>query len=191
MKSRSREIGSLDCRIALKFDRHIDQQQCCQGACQISERSDKSKYKSRGFETLRDLMIRCLIKYWNRVQFIYCNTIFNDQWLQIPHSFFLQEAGTHAANRPFDINTMMTLLTHELGMSYACLVKISNVLSLPLMHLKTFQRHDKKVTGEIDGKILGGVPIKSPRTWWSYRFGNSHYNLIMLRRSYDCPNFIM
>ena len=40
------------------------QQQCCQGACQISERSDYSKYKSRSIETSRDLMIRCLIGYW-------------------------------------------------------------------------------------------------------------------------------
>ena len=35
-------------------------QHCCWGACQISERSDNSKYKSRGFETLCDLMIRHL-----------------------------------------------------------------------------------------------------------------------------------
>ena len=43
-------------------------QHCCRSACQISERSDNSKYKSRGFETLRDLTIRRLIEYWNRVQ---------------------------------------------------------------------------------------------------------------------------
>ena len=30
-------------------------QQCWRSACQISERSGNSKYKSRGFETLRDL----------------------------------------------------------------------------------------------------------------------------------------
>ena len=40
-------------------------QQCCRGACQISERSDYSKYKSRGIETSRDLTIRRLIGYWN------------------------------------------------------------------------------------------------------------------------------
>ena len=43
-------------------------QQCCRGACHISERSDNSKYKSRGFETLRDLTIRRLIGYWNGAQ---------------------------------------------------------------------------------------------------------------------------
>ena len=37
-------------------------------ACQISEWSDNFKYKSRGFETLRDLTIRRLIGYWNRAQ---------------------------------------------------------------------------------------------------------------------------
>ena len=41
---------------------------CCRGACQISERSDNSKYKSRGFGTLRDLMVRRLTGYWNRAQ---------------------------------------------------------------------------------------------------------------------------
>ena len=35
------------------------------GACQISEWSDYSKCKSRGFETSRDLTISCLIVYWN------------------------------------------------------------------------------------------------------------------------------
>ena len=37
-----------------------------QGACQISERSDNSKYKSPSFEILQVLSIRCIIRYWNR-----------------------------------------------------------------------------------------------------------------------------
>ena len=37
---------------------------------QILERSDDSKYKSRGFETLRDFTIRRLIGYWNGAQMI-------------------------------------------------------------------------------------------------------------------------
>ena len=40
-------------------------QHCCRSACQISERSDNSKYKSRGFETLRDLTERRLFWYWD------------------------------------------------------------------------------------------------------------------------------
>ena len=44
------------------------QQQCCRSACQISERSDNSKYKSRGFETLRDLTKRRLFGYWDGAQ---------------------------------------------------------------------------------------------------------------------------
>ena len=40
-------------------------QQCCRSASQISERSGNSKYKSRGFETLRDLRKRRLFGYWD------------------------------------------------------------------------------------------------------------------------------
>ena len=40
-------------------------QHCCRSACQISERSGNSKYKSRGFETLRDLTERRLFGYWD------------------------------------------------------------------------------------------------------------------------------
>ena len=43
-------------------------QHCCQSACQISERSNNSKYKSRGFETLRDLTERRLFGYWDGAQ---------------------------------------------------------------------------------------------------------------------------
>ena len=45
-------------------------QHCCRSACQISERSDNSKYKSRGFETLRDLTKRRLFGYWDGAQSI-------------------------------------------------------------------------------------------------------------------------
>ena len=41
-------------------------QHCCRSACQISERSGNYKYKSRGFETLRDLTKRRLFGYWDR-----------------------------------------------------------------------------------------------------------------------------
>ena len=43
-------------------------QHCCRSACQISERSNNSKYKSRGFETLRDLTERRLFGYWDGAQ---------------------------------------------------------------------------------------------------------------------------
>ena len=45
-------------------------QQPCRSACQISERSDNSKYKSRGFETLRDLTERRLFGYWDGAQMV-------------------------------------------------------------------------------------------------------------------------
>ena len=40
-------------------------QHCCRSACQISERSDNSNYKSRGFETSRDLTERRIFGYWD------------------------------------------------------------------------------------------------------------------------------
>ncbi|KAK1901773.1 Acid alpha-amylase [Dissostichus eleginoides] len=36
----------------------------------------------------------------------------------------------------------MVLLAHELGLGYAALKKISKVLGIPALHLKTYQRHD-------------------------------------------------
>ena len=43
-------------------------QHCCRCACQISERWDNFKYKSRGFKALRDLFIRRFMGYWNKAQ---------------------------------------------------------------------------------------------------------------------------
>ena len=63
MKTRSREVDRLNSHIALKFDR-----QCCRGVRQISEWLHNSIYESHGFETLRDLTIRRLIRYWNKNQ---------------------------------------------------------------------------------------------------------------------------
>ena len=40
-------------------------QHCCRCACQISKRYDNLKYKSRGFETSRDLTKRRLFGYWD------------------------------------------------------------------------------------------------------------------------------
>lgn len=49
----------------------------------------------------------------------------------------------------FDVNICMVLFAHELGMGYAALRKISNVLGILSLHLKTYQKHDKKVTGRL------------------------------------------
>ena len=49
----------------------------------------------------------------------------------------------------FDVNVRMVLLAHELGMGYAALRKISKVLGIHSLHLKTYQRHDKRVTGRL------------------------------------------
>ena len=58
VKSRSREMG-----LYWSYSFEIWQatrQPCCRGACQISERLEKFKPESRGFETLRDLTVRRL-----------------------------------------------------------------------------------------------------------------------------------
>ena len=66
---RSREVSNpRDWYFKLSYRFEIWQahrQPCCRSACQISERSDNSKYKSRGFETLQDLMERRLFGYWD------------------------------------------------------------------------------------------------------------------------------
>ena len=55
VKSRSCEVGYHNDRIDLTFDRHFGSA----AACQISERLEKSKPESRGFESSRDLTVRC------------------------------------------------------------------------------------------------------------------------------------
>ena len=65
MKSRIREIDSLNHCIALKSLWLVHRQYCCRGACQISEQSYNSKHIFRNFETLRDLTIRRNLGYWN------------------------------------------------------------------------------------------------------------------------------
>ena len=66
---RSREVSKpRDWYFQLSYRFEIWQahrQQCCRSACQISERSNNSKVKSRGFEALRDLTKRRLFGYWN------------------------------------------------------------------------------------------------------------------------------
>ena len=69
---RSREVSKpRDRQFELLYRCEIWQarrQQCCRGACQISQRSDYAKYKSRGIEISRDLTISRLIGYWNGAQ---------------------------------------------------------------------------------------------------------------------------
>ena len=48
-------------------------------------------------------------------------------------------------NVVFKINTVMTMLVRELGKGHAALQKFQTVLGLNNMHLKTFQRHNRKV----------------------------------------------
>ena len=46
-------------------------QRCCRGACQISERLEKSKPESRDFETSRDLAVRRLTAQWIEARYYF------------------------------------------------------------------------------------------------------------------------
>ena len=81
VKSRSRETDSLNCRITLKFDRHIgstaaDVPVKCQGDRIIV---------NTNLETLRDLKIRRIIGYRNGVLGVFSMCIYCLSW--VAHSF--------------------------------------------------------------------------------------------------------
>ena len=62
----SLEATRLVLKLSYRFEIwQAHRQHCCRSACQISEQSDNSKYKSRDFETLRDLTERPLFGYWD------------------------------------------------------------------------------------------------------------------------------
>ena len=71
MKSRSCEIGSFKLSHRFGMWRQAHRQQCCSGACQIPERLNYSKHRSRGFETSRDLIIIIilLLYYYNKTSY--------------------------------------------------------------------------------------------------------------------------
>ena len=66
---RSREVSKPRDLYLELFDRseiwQALRQQCCRCACQIAMRYNNLKYRSRGFETLRDLTERRLFGYWD------------------------------------------------------------------------------------------------------------------------------
>ena len=71
---RSREV-SKPFKLSHRFESwQAHWQHCCRGACYIWERSYNSKYKFRGFKTLRDPTIRRLFGYWNGAQAVFIMT---------------------------------------------------------------------------------------------------------------------
>ena len=72
-------------------------QQCCRCACQISKRYDNLKYRSRGFETLRDLTETRLFGYWDGAQVPAIQMNYND-YLQWTHS--IRICGLKYFNQP-------------------------------------------------------------------------------------------
>ena len=72
---RSRKVSKARDRVLEWSYWQTLRQQCCKGACQISQWSYNAKYKSSGFESLWDLIIRRLIRYWNRAPLLKNNTL--------------------------------------------------------------------------------------------------------------------
>ena len=50
-------------------------------------------------------------------------------------------------NISYEINPKMVMFSHEVGGSHTVLTAFGTVIGMPTMHLKTYQRQDKKVTG--------------------------------------------
>ena len=84
-------------------------QHCCRSACEISERSDNSKYKSRGFETLRDLTERRLFGYWDGAlgfsplsqQMSYCLMVLGHQHHKAAYNFYKTYSAIRDCKTPF------------------------------------------------------------------------------------------
>ena len=65
----SLEAARLDAVMIVSFNIwQASRQRCCQDACQISELLEKSKPESLGFETSRDLAVRCPSVWWIKAQ---------------------------------------------------------------------------------------------------------------------------
>ena len=86
-------VGLYKLMVWLKFWLYFE---ATNSECQISERLYNHKYKSRGFETLRDLTIRRLIGYWNWALYPLLAVVLHSDWycLQQCRNSYLQRAIT-------------------------------------------------------------------------------------------------
>ena len=58
----------------------------------------------------------------------------------------IAESGTHESNRAFEVNRRFALFTQEIGLGHASLQKFSNTFGIPVMHQKTYRKHDSQVS---------------------------------------------
>ena len=99
-------------------------QHCCRSACQISEWSDNSKYKSRDFKTLQDLTERRLFRYWDGAM-VLCEgnppvtrsltAIMVDKLLHLPHISYEELSKPMMTSCHFDLweqNAMKLIKIH-------------------------------------------------------------------------------
>ena len=63
-----------------------------------------------------------------------------------PYTKKVHTSPTVGSTKAYAINTVMTVLAHELGVAHAGLEKIGKVLGIPPIHLNTYQRHDRRVS---------------------------------------------
>ena len=78
---------------------------------------------------------------------LYCRTCdFSKSTMTSPRSRY---AGIPYAsdkyNCPYDINKRMVLYSHGVGSSHSALEKFTATVGIPNMHLKTYQKHDKRL----------------------------------------------
>ena len=80
------KLQDLCLELSYRFESwQAPQQQCWQGAFQISKWWDNLKYQSHGSDTSWDLTIRRVSAYWNRAQAAKCYTIY--PWSRLSYTF--------------------------------------------------------------------------------------------------------
>ena len=58
----------------------------------------------------------------------------------------IHESGNHELNRSYEINSRLALFTQEIGLGHASLQALSNTIGIPIMHQKTYRKHDARVS---------------------------------------------
>lgn len=86
-------------------------------------------------------------------------------------------------NVAFEANRRMTMFSHEIGGSHAALQSFSTVMGIPGMHLKTFQSHDKKVSGMFHFFLFLFSAISSIQTWAFFML-KTNMSIILLSTFY-------
>ena len=60
---------------------------------------------------------------------------------------FLHEHDSDKMNVAYEVNRKMVMFSPEVGGSHSVFPTFGTVIGVPIMHLKTYQGHDRKVKG--------------------------------------------